>query len=172
MERMADLNMSDFGRSDYFQLFPCMIFCIWKSLTDRESEERVTSGHWKPFLVNLYVFPLCDYLWGNCWLFLPSLWAAAWLHYVKEFCILGPGRRVFVLLAWQFTATWIEIDVIRMAGAVSADYLDRKNIGWHRTWHKCSLNRIVLPRRKLKTIQYEFPSRISMNDEWLEINEK
>lgn len=48
---------------------------------------------------------------------------------------------------------------------ISADYLDRKNIGWHWTWHKPSFQFDVLAGREQKAIQRDSPSRVAANDE-------
>lgn len=47
---------------------------------------------------------------------------------------------------------------------ISADYLDRNNIGWHWTWHKPSFQFDVLAGREQKAIQHDTPSRVVAND--------
>lgn len=108
----------------------------------RGSSTILTAGHNKHSLLILHLPFLSlavDYLQGNCWLLLASLWAVVWLHYVKMFCIPGQGEQCvcFISLTVQSNLNWNRCEL--NSRCISADYLDRKNIGRHKAWHKCSL---------------------------------
>lgn len=177
-EKMTDLDRNKFAIFSYLHPFSRSVFWIQILLTGMlREEETVTSGHGRSFLGSSLCFPFVSL----SWLPVCRETAGSYYHHCEQWydCIMercsaswGPGGRVFgfISLTVRSNLNWNWCD--QNCGAVSADYLDRKNIGWHGTWRKCSLNLIVLASRKLKAIQHEFPSRIVMNDERLEINEK